>query len=108
VAAIRLTLLEHQTLQGLPYQHIHICLTSPDQVIEPGDLAGISLPENIRFDQGIILEGRAPIWLYSYLTHVCHPAVWVGCYDPRLAGAVVTQSHVHSVSVGQVLALKLP
>jgi CRISPR-associated protein Csx3 len=108
MSAVQLTLFAHQTLAGEPYQHIRMVLTSPDQVIEPADLQGVELPSGIRFDQGIVLEGRGPIWLYSTLTHLCHPAVWVACYDPRLAGAVVTQSHVHAVAVGQVLKLELP
>lgn len=106
--AVQLTLFAHQTLTGDAYQHLRLALVSPEQVIEPADLKSVELPPTVRFDQGIVLEGRGPIWLYSYLTHLCHPAQWVGCYDPRLAGAVVTQSHMRGVSVGQVLKLELP
>jgi CRISPR-associated protein Csx3 len=108
MTAIQLTLFAHQTLAGESYQHVHIELVSPDHVIEPANQQGVELPSSIQYDRGIVLEGRVPVWLYSYLTHLCHPAVWVGCYDPRLAGAVVTQSHVHGVTVGQVLKLDLP
>jgi CRISPR-associated protein, Csx3 family len=47
------------------------------------------------FSQGIVIEGRGAIWLYGYLVHECHPAAWVGCYDPRLDGAVVVATHKH-------------
>lgn len=31
------------------------------------------------------------------------PTAWVGCYDPRLDGAVVVESHTKGVGVGQVV-----
>jgi CRISPR-associated protein Csx3 len=75
MTVIQLTLFAHQTLAGESYQHIRIELVSQDHVIEPSDLQGIELPQSIHYDRGIVLEGRAPVWLYSYLTHLCHPAV---------------------------------
>jgi CRISPR-associated protein Csx3 len=108
MSAIALSLFQHQTLAGLPYQHLRIEIMTPDKVIEPQDMQSLALPEGICLEQGVVLEGRAPIWLYGYLVHECHPAAWVGCYDPRIAGAVVAQSHIHGISVGQVLPLALP
>ena len=52
---------------------------------------------------GVVLTGRAPIWLYGWLVHECHFTRWVACYDPRL-GAVVVESHTPEVRVGQVIA----
>jgi CRISPR-associated protein Csx3 len=52
----------------------------------------------------VVISGRAPIWLYSYLCHVCHPTPWIACYDPRL-GAVVTVTHVRCVRVGDIIPL---
>ncbi|MCS7001056.1 MAG: CRISPR-associated protein Csx3, partial [Candidatus Kapabacteria bacterium] len=58
------------------YQIVHIVLH--EGAIEPDVLATLRLPENeIRWDRGIILNGRAPLWLYGYLVHLCHPARWV-------------------------------
>ena len=79
-----------------------------DGIITPDDLQGLKLPKDVQFSQGIVIEGRGAIWLYGYLVHECHPAAWVGCYDPRLEGAVVVATHKHEVSVGQVLKLSLP
>ncbi len=107
MSSIQLILTPHQTQAGIDYQHLRIQITSPDGVIEPQDLTGLALPEGIQWRQGIVIEGRAPVWLYGYLVHQCHPAAWVGCYDPRL-GAIVVASHTHEMSVGQVLALNLP
>ena len=53
---------------------------------------------------GIVISGRGPIWLYSYLCHLLHPFRWVACFDPRL-GAVVVQSHGPEVRVGDVIEL---
>ena len=105
--AIELEVIPHQTQSGKPYQHLHIQITTKDGNIIPGDLKGLELPQGIDFTQGIVIEGKGPIWLYGYLVHECHPASWVGCYDPRL-GAVVVASHTHDVSVGEVLKLDLP
>ena len=52
-----------------------------------------------------MISGRAPVWLYVYLAHECHPTAWVACFDPRL-GAVVTFTHAHAVRVGQVIPLE--
>jgi CRISPR-associated protein Csx3 len=103
---IQLTVLAQQTKDELPYQHLHIQITTPDGIVEPQDLRGLTLPE-VQWQQGIVLEGKAPIWLYSYLVHACHPASWVACYDPRL-GAVVVATHTHAVSIGQILSVSIP
>ncbi len=105
--AIQLEVIPHRTRDGLPYQHLRFQILTDDGVIAPADIKGLKLPANIKFDLGIAIEGKGPIWLYGYLVHECHPATWVGCYDPRL-GAVVVASHTHDVSVAQVLPLDLP
>ena len=104
---IQLEVIPHHSLEGMPYQHLRFQITTDDGVIAPADIKGLKLPEGIQFNQGIVIEGKGPIWLYGYLVHECHPAAWVGCYDPRL-GAVVVATHTHEVSVSQVLKLELP
>mgnify|MGYP000670752323 CR=1 FL=1 len=111
---IELTIL-HQTATGLSYQHLHIHITTPDGLIEPSDLKGLTLPDSMIWSLGVVIEGRAPIWLYGYLVHACHPALWVACFDPRLGdpvaqsgGAVVVSTHTHTVEVGEVLSVTLP
>lgn len=108
MTSIQLQLIPHQTLDGTPYQHLRITLTSEGGIIEPSDLKTLKLPDSLEATQGVILEGKAPIWLYSYLVHECHATAWVGCYDPRLGGAVVVESHQKSMEVGDVLNINLP
>lgn len=115
MSAIALTLIPHQTQNGLAYQHLHIRLTTPNGVIEPSDLKALALPNAIAWSQGIILEGKAPIWLYGYLVHACHPAAWIACFDPRLGqaqprsgGAVIVATHTKQLAIGDILITTLP
>lgn len=105
--AIQLKVIPHQTESGLPYQHLHIEITNDNGIIMPADLKGLKLPPGIDFTQGIVIEGKGPIWLYGYLVHECHPAAWVGCYDPRL-GIVVVSTHTHEVSISEVFKVDMP
>ncbi|WP_026073200.1 CRISPR-associated ring nuclease Crn3/Csx3 [Nodosilinea nodulosa] len=115
MTAIQLTRQGQTTAAGLPYQHVHIHIATADGLIEPADLKGLALPPGMVWSQGVVLEGKAPIWLYSYLVHECHAAVWVACFDPRLGdgtensgGAVVVATHSRQVAVGQVLGVTIP
>lgn len=104
---IALSLSSHQTPQGLPYQRLAIDLTRKDRIIEPTALAAIELPPGIDTTQGVVITGRAPIWLYATLVHELHPTAWVACHDPRL-GAVVVATHSTQVDMGQVIQLEPP
>lgn len=91
-----------QSPQGLDYQVLQIQLT--DSIVGPDELGAIALPKGIDTRIGVILDGRAPIWLYGYLIHELHPTAWVACHDPRLGGVVVA-THVKGVQVGEVIPL---
>jgi CRISPR-associated protein Csx3 len=115
MSSIEIKVIPNQTQSKLAYQHLHIQINAPGGIIEPEDLKGLELPNDMIWSQGVVIEGKAPIWLYGYLVHECHPAAWVACFDPRLGeasphsgGAVVVSTHSPKVSVGQVLILNLP
>jgi len=74
----------------------------PNGVITPAELAQIT-PPTVNPQKGVILSGRGPVWLFATLCHYYHPTAWVGCFDPRLAGAVVTQTHCPGINVGQII-----
>jgi CRISPR-associated protein Csx3 len=57
-------------------------------VADHRDLSLLHFPEEPDLQKGIILAGRGPIWLYTYLTHLCGRAAWVAVMDPR-HGAIV-------------------
>lgn len=105
--AIHLQVSKPHTIQGLPYQWLTIALTRRDRLIAPADLSDLALPPSIDTTGGVVISGRAPIWLYSYLVHELHPTAWVACYDPRL-GAIVVSTHSRLARIGQVLPVKLP
>jgi CRISPR-associated protein Csx3 len=107
MSSVQLKVIPHQTLEGLPYQHLHISLTTENGIISPIDIKGLKLPSGVDYAQGIVIEGKSPIWLYGYLVHECHPAAWVACYDSRL-GAVVVATHAPDINVSQVFKLNLP
>ncbi|MEO0887134.1 MAG: CRISPR-associated ring nuclease Crn3/Csx3 [Cyanobacteria bacterium J06648_10] len=102
---IRLALSQHEMTTGIGYQRLEIELVSRDRIITPAALSGLALPTGIDPRKGVLISGRAPVWLYAYLVHECHPTLWVACFDPRL-GAVVTSTHSAEVSVGSVISLE--
>ena len=70
--------------------------------IAPKDLKDLELPK-VDSTKGVILSGRGPIWLYTYMVHFYHPTAWIATYDPRLGGGVVVASHKPGVSEGDVI-----
>ena len=103
---VHLTLSEPQTTDNLRFQLLSVALTSLDRLMTPADLRSLRLPPGIDPTGGIVISGRAPIWLYAHLVHELHPTAWVACYDPRL-GAVVVTTHCHQVRIGQIIPLQL-
>jgi CRISPR-associated protein Csx3 len=103
---ICLSLSQPRSWQTLSYQLLEIELTSTDRLVSPDDLGNLELPPGIDTRGGVVLSGRAPIWLYAYLVHELHPTAWVACYDPRL-GAVVVATHSRQAQIGQVLPIDL-
>ncbi len=115
MSAIDLSVLSHKTTEEIPYQHLHVRITAPNGIIAPADLKGLVIPDNIIWSQGVVIEGKAPTWLYAYLVHACHIATWVATFDPRLGqdaahsgGGVVVATHSQQIEVGQVLTIELP
>jgi CRISPR-associated protein Csx3 len=71
---------------------------------EPSDLKTMELP-TVKGNKGVVLNGRAPIWVFGTLIHHFHATKWVATNDPRQGGAVVVESHVNAVSVGDIIPL---
>jgi CRISPR-associated protein Csx3 len=105
---IELQVIPHITHSGLEYNHLHIQITTDNGIISPDDIKGLKLPSGIDFTKGVVIEGKAPIWLYGYLVHESHPAAWVGCYDTRFLGVVVVETHTHDVAISEIFTLDLP
>lgn len=71
--------------------------------IEPYDLKKLKLPKGLDFTKGVVIFGKAPVWLFAFLSHELHIAKWVATFDPRI-GAIVVQSHgVRSPQKGEII-----
>lgn len=73
--------------------------------LEPSILKHIKIP-SLDEATGVIIEGRGPIWLYSYLVHEFHVAKWVATFDPRLGqngAAVIVESHTKGIVPGDLV-----
>lgn len=77
----------------------------PEGVCTPDDLKNLGYPL-VNFQKGVILSGRAPVWVFATLVHEFHPTAWVATFDPRLGGGVVVQSHNKSYSVGDIIPIE--
>lgn len=86
-----------------------IDITLPNEVCEPADLKGLELPDGLDTTKGIVLSGRAPVWLFATLVHQSHIFLWVGTFDPRLevggvkGAAVVVESHGGNWRAGDIV-----
>jgi CRISPR-associated protein Csx3 len=103
----RLQLSEPVIDQGKKYQFLLICSTRSDRLIQPEDLIDVELPSGIDTTAGVVISGRAPIWLYAYLTDKLQFTAWVACYEPPL-GAVVVATNSDVVHIGEVIDIHPP
>lgn len=71
------------------------------EILEPSILDGLHLPE-VDARLGVVLSGRAPIWLYNAINHHYHPVAWIATHDPRI-GYVVTATHSKLRKIGEVI-----
>jgi CRISPR-associated protein Csx3 len=91
-----------ETKNDQDYQILEIVLK--DQSITPDCLKELkehNLLSILNTKKGVIINGKAPIWLMAYLIHECHATSWVATNDPRL-GAIIVESHSPSRKVGDV------
>jgi len=74
-------------------------------LLDPEDIRNLQLPKGIDYTKGVIISGKSPVWLFSYLVHLLHISKWVATFDPR-KGAIVVQSHdSKSPQAGDVIPL---
>ena len=71
--------------------------------IQPDVLGPLALPEEIDFTKGVVINGRAPIWLYAHLVLLCQEALYVATFDPRMGAVVVASKAEVGRRVGDVI-----
>lgn len=65
---------------------------------------------SVPIEQGIILNGKLPLWLVTALVHLYNTIIgvpWIACYSPQLERAVVVVSHVSKYVPGDLIYLPL-
>ena len=100
---IQLSLVDKKSVEGLSYQQLEIEILTPDRIINPTDMIGLELPSGLETTGGVVISGRAPIWLYAYFVHELHPTKWVACFDPRISSSVVVATHSNQAAIGQII-----
>lgn len=90
-----------------PCQTLAIDLLAPQRFIQPDAIPSLSLPETLDLQQGVLLFGAAPVWLYAYLIERCCQAPWVATYDLRSQSAVVTCSRTSEYAPGDTIPIEL-
>lgn len=103
IPKIQLSLTAKNSIDGLRYQQLEIEILTADRVINPADMVGLELPSSVDTSGGVVISGRAPIWLYAYFVHELHPTKWVACFDPRISGGVVVATHSNQATIGQII-----
>jgi len=76
----------------------------PDAYLDILEAAALRMPP-CSAEQGIILSGKLPQWLWAALVRACDRKVpWIAVVQPQVHGAVVVHSRVPEVAVGQVIS----
>lgn len=84
---------------------LEISTDQKEGVFNPSELSGLKIPE-FSIDNGVILSGRCPIWVFSALTATLRQLPWIATLDPRLGGAVVTKtSSLVAPNIGEVVTI---
>ncbi|OLP17021.1 hypothetical protein BST81_18780 [Leptolyngbya sp. 'hensonii'] len=89
------------------YQVVSVLPHAEGRAIDPIELIDLQLPHDVDLKQPVILFGPVPTWVYGRLVALCREAPWVGCFSAPEAEAVVIQSRVANVAVGDVIAIPL-
>ncbi|NET15773.1 MAG: CRISPR-associated protein Csx3 [Okeania sp. SIO1H6] len=103
---MQLDVIQLQTELGI-CQTLTITLTEPRDLIKPSILSDLKskIPQDLDLNQGVILYGISPIWLYGCLIECCRNAPWIACYDVWTQKAVVVKSNVQKLAVGDTISI---
>lgn len=66
------------------------------------DLAALRLPSDFDWEQGVVLNGKGPLWLHTWAMQQCRHAPWLAVMDPR-HGAIVVRSHDGGPEIASVI-----
>jgi CRISPR-associated protein Csx3 len=84
------------------FQILNVLITG-NGLTSPSILNDIKIPNNLDPTKGVVVYGKGPIWLHSYLVHECHHTSWVATFDPRKGGVVVQTHSENGPFVGDII-----
>ncbi|WP_017306831.1 CRISPR-associated ring nuclease Crn3/Csx3 [Spirulina subsalsa] len=100
--------LQLTTLPGASQQtHQTLLIKIREYPLQYHHLNTLTLPPQLDPKQGLILYGKAPTWLYSYLIEKLLNWPWLACFDIK-EGAVIISSRIPSLRPGQILPIVPP
>jgi CRISPR-associated protein Csx3 len=80
----------HQRPQA---DHTHVTFAIPRAYLDYSEAKRLIVP-SIPLDQGLVLSGKLPLWLWTALALVYRDAPWLAVYQPQWADqAIVVSSH---------------
>lgn len=84
-------------------QTLEIRLLKPTIKVET--LTNIKLPSNLNQEQGLVLYGQAPTWLYARLIDQLRDFPWLACFNIDLNEAVIIHSRVSQWQPGDCIPI---
>ncbi|MEC4807251.1 MAG: CRISPR-associated ring nuclease Crn3/Csx3 [Jaaginema sp. PMC 1079.18] len=84
-------------------QTLEIRLLKP--IIGVETLTNIKLPPNLNQQQGLVLYGQAPVWLYARLIDQLRDFPWLACFNIDLNEAVIIHSRVSQWQPGDCIPI---
>lgn len=84
--------------------YAHVQLSIPDGYLDEREAGGVPVPR-VAAEQGVVLDGRLPNWLWAALARSYAHAAWVAVYQPQHQQAVVVCSRDDGAPVGSTRAL---
>jgi len=76
----------------------------PKETLIPETMRRIT-PPSVNTEKGVVLLGRGPKWVYSYLRDYYSSAKFVGVYVPWLEGAVIVRTNTPEFQTGDVIEI---
>ncbi len=74
--------------------------------LQPNVISSLNLLQGIDPNKGVIINGRAPIWLYARLVQLCQSAIWIAIYDPKDGAIIVASRSATELQVGNVIPVE--
>jgi len=92
-----------QARQQPQADHTHLAFAIPRAYLDYSEAKGLTVP-SISLDQGLVLSGKLPLWLWTALALVYRDAPWLAVYQPQWRDqAVVIGSHIPELPPGHLV-----